>query len=149
MVEVEKTRQRSIFTFKIDQEKVREAELYDGFFVLLSSNGKQTAEEVLGIYTAEDGVEKGFMTIKNPIELAPLRNWTPQRVKAHIFVCIATYLLYAPARLILRRAGEHGSVEDALACLGDVKDYLIEGRGERLQTKMTDEQFKFDLIFTS
>ncbi len=148
-VEVERSKQRSTFTFQIDDEKVEEAERYDGCFVLLSSNEQHTAGEGLDIYTAKDGVEKGFMTIKNPIELAPLRHWTPQRVKAHIFICIVAYLLYALARLILRRAGEHGSVEDTLAYLGDVKDYLIEGKGERLQTKMTDEQFKLDLIFAS
>jgi len=148
-VEVEQSKQRSTFTFQVDEGKVREAELYDGFFVLLSSGGRQTAEEVLDIYTAKDGVEKGFMTIKNPIELAPLRHWTPQRVKAHIFICVVAYLLYALARLILRRAGEQGSVEDALACLNDVKDYLIDGKGERLMTKMTDEQLKLDLIFAS
>ena len=148
-VEVERTKRRSTFTFQIDDGKVKEAERYDGLFVLLSSNAQHTAGEVLDIYTAKDGVEKGFMTIKNPIELAPLRHWTPQRVKAQIFICTVAYMLYALARLTLRRAGEHGSVEDALACLNDVKDYLIEGKGERLITKMTDEQLKFDLIFAS
>jgi transposase len=148
-VNIERSKQRSMFTFQKDDEKVKEAEQYDGFFVLLSSNEQQMAEEVLDIYIAKDGIEKGFMTIKNPIELAPLRHWTPQRVKAHIFVCVTAYMLYSLARLILRRAGEHGSVEDALARLGDVKDYSLDGKGDRLLTKMTDEQFKFDLIFAS
>jgi hypothetical protein len=53
------------------------------------------------------------------------------------------------ARLILRRAGEHGSVEDAPARLGDVKDHRIDGKDGRLLTKMTEEQFKLDLIFAS
>ena len=148
-VDIEQSKQRSTFTFQINEAKVKEAEKYDGIFVLLASNQQQTAEEVLDIYTAKDGVEKGFMTIKNPIELAPLRHWTPQRVKAQIFICIVAYLLYSLARLVLRRAGEHGSVEDALACLGDVKDYLLDGKGERLMTRMTDEQFKLDIIFAS
>jgi len=148
-VEIERSKQRSTFTFQIDDSKVKEGERYDGCFVLLSSNGQHTAGEVLDIYTAKDGVEKGFMTIKNPIELAPLRHWTPQRVKAHIFVCIVAYLIHSLARLILRRAGEHGSVEDALARLGDIKDYRLDGKGERLMTKMTDEQFKLDIIFAS
>ena len=58
-------------------------------------------------------------------------------------------MIHSLARLILRRAGEHGNVEDALARLGDVKDHRIYGKGVRLLTKMTEEQFKLDLIFAS
>lgn len=50
---------------------------------------------------------------------------------------------------MIRRAGERGGVEDALTALAEVNDHLLDGRGDRLRTKLTDEQLKLDLIFVS
>jgi len=68
---------------------------------------------------------------QNESFIAPIRHWTPQRIKTHIFVCVLTYLLHSLARL------------------GDIKEYSLEGQKEHYLTKLSDEQFKLNLIFNS
>jgi transposase len=148
-VQIEQYKERSTFTFKVDEEAVQAAEKYDGYFVLLSTDLGHDAAEVLDIYSEKDGVEKAFRTIKNPIAIAPLRHWEPQRVKAHIFICVVAYMLHALARLALRQAGSAESVEDALAKLAKVIEYRLEGKNEYLLKKMDEEQLRLHLIFNS
>ena len=148
-VEVEQFKERSTFTFQVDEEAVQDAEKYDGYFVLLSTDLGHDAAEVLEIYSEKDGVEKAFRTIKNPIAIAPIRHWNPQRVKALLFLCVVAYMFYSLARLALRQAGSDESVETALATLGRVIEYRLDGSEEWILKKMDEEQFRLHLLFTS
>ena len=148
-VEIERYQERSTFSYKVDEEAVKEAKRYDGYFILLSTDLGHDAAEVLDLYNEKDGVEKAFRTIKNPIAIAPIRHWTPQRVKAHIFICVIAYMFHSLARLALRQAGSDESVEDAFSTLGRVIEYRLDGGKGWLLKKMDEEQFRLHLIFSS
>jgi transposase len=79
--------------------------------------------EIISLYDDKDGVEKAFFTIKHPIKINPIRHWNPQRVKAHVFVCVTAYLLYSVIKFRLRSAGIKTSVMDVLDDLGEIKQY--------------------------
>ena len=70
----------------------------EGFFILKSSRNL-TLKEALRIYREKDAVEKLFQSLKNEIEIKPVRVWTEKSVKgvlligflAQLFVSLVRY----------------------------------------------------------
>lgn len=122
-VTIEHSKPHSTFEYSIDETEVGSAARYDGYHVLISSNLGHSMSDIIGLYDSKDGVEKAFYTIKHPIRINPIRHWTPQRVRGHVFVCVVAYLLYSVARYLLRSRNIKTSVLDTLDELSDVKQY--------------------------
>lgn len=123
-VSIDHNKPHSTFEFSMNEIEVESATRYDGYHVLISSNMGHDMNEIIELYDSKDGVEKAFYTIKHPIQIHPIRHWTPQRVRGHVFVCVMAYLLYSVARHLLRRNEINQSVLDSLDELGDIKQYV-------------------------
>ena len=67
--------------------------------ILVTNRHDWTSEEVIMAYRGQAKVEYAFRNLKNPYHLAirPQYHWTDQKIKAHIFMCILSYLLTAAA----------------------------------------------------
>lgn len=143
-VTIQKAKPHSTFEFTINETLLEEAKHYDGYYALISSNTNHIMSEIISLYDDKDGVEKAFFTIKHPIKINPIRHWNPQRVKAHVFVCVIAYLLYSVIKFKLRSAGIKTSVMDVLDNLGEIKQYQKSYAGsdkkERYLTKISKEQ---------
>jgi transposase len=83
------------------QERVREAEQFDGYTCLFAT-GPLRQDEMLRIYFDKDLVEKAFQTLKGVARLQPIRHWLYNRVTAHVFICYLAYLLLALLQYRLR-----------------------------------------------
>ncbi|MEA3558245.1 MAG: hypothetical protein U9R75_03230, partial [Candidatus Thermoplasmatota archaeon] len=120
---IEHSKPHSTFEYSIYETEVGSAARYDGYHVLISSNLGHSMSDIIGLYDSKDGVEKAFYTIKHPIRINPIRHWTPQRVRGHVFICVIAYLLYSVARYLLKSRNIRTSVLDSLDELSDVKQY--------------------------
>lgn len=142
-VTIQKAKPHSTFEYTINWNKLEEAKHYDGYYVLISSNTTHSLSEMISLYDDKDGVEKAFFTIKHPIKINPIRHWNPQRVRAHVFVCIIAYLLHSVMKFKLRSNGIKTSVIDVLDSLGDIKQYQKSYAGsdkdERYLTAISKE----------
>jgi hypothetical protein len=82
------------FSFKLKQESIaREAEL-DGVYVVRTSLSAQAMEanDVVQAYKDLARVERSFRSLKTvDLEIRPIRHWNPDRVKAHVFLCMLAY----------------------------------------------------------
>ena len=123
-VSIEHKKPHSTFEFSLIENEVRSAARYDGYHVLISSNMRHDMNEMIELYDSKDGIEKAFYTIKHPIQIQPIRHWTPQRVRGHVFVCVVAYLLYSVARNLLKKNKMDISVLDSLDELGEIKQYV-------------------------
>ena len=145
-VMIQKAKPHSTFEYTVNETLLEEAKQYDGYYVLISSNTNHIMSEIISLYDDKDGVEKAFFTIKHPIKINPIRHWNPQRVKAHVFVCVIAYLLYSVVKFKLRSADIKTSVMDVLDNLGEIKQYQRSYAGsdkkERYLTKISKEQKK-------
>jgi len=143
-VTIQKAKEHSTFEYTINETLLDEARYYDGYYALISSNIAHSMLEMISLYDDKDGVEKAFFTIKHPIKINPIRHWNPQRVRAHVFVCVIAYLLYSVIKFKLRSAGINTSVIDVLDNLGEIKQYQKSYAGsdkkERYLTKISKEQ---------
>ena len=143
-VTIEQKKPHSTFEYSLIESEVDAASRYDGYHVLISSNLDHDINDIIDLYDSKDGVEKAFYTIKHPIQIQPIRHWTPQRVRGHVYVCVVSYLLYSVARHLLRKNKIHQSVLDSLDELSEVKQYVksySKGKKEDVcLTEISDHQ---------
>ena len=87
-VEVKKPRGQEQFHLDIQPKKraLSKAEKKDGRFALITDRQALTSKEVLIQYRSKDKVESAFSTIKGPVALRPVFHYSPQRIKAHVFI---------------------------------------------------------------
>jgi len=89
------------FLFELNDERLREYEAIDGFYVLTTDVVKEElpTDEVRSRYKSLSQVEQAFRTMKTTdLFLRPIRHWNPERVKGHVFLCMLSYLIVWKAR---------------------------------------------------
>ena len=82
------------FRFKLDKEKLKDAELYDGHYLLRSNLSNKEPKYLWELYMLLVEIEAVFRSFKNDLGIRPVHHQTEVRVDAHIFVCFQAYCLY-------------------------------------------------------
>jgi len=83
------------FSFRRKQEQIEAEAALDGIYVLRTSVSAETLAlpDVVRCYKQLKEVERGFRTMKGPLELRPIHHRLEDRVRAHIFLCTLAYYL--------------------------------------------------------
>jgi transposase len=81
------------FLFERDQESIRREGALDGIYVIRTSVPKETleAEATVDAYKSLSTVERAFRTEKTDLEVRPIHHRAPDRVRAHVFLCMLAY----------------------------------------------------------
>jgi hypothetical protein len=82
------------FTFRLNKEGLKEAELYDGHYLLRSNLSDKEPEWLWKLYMLLVEIEAVFKSFKNDLGLRPIYHRVEPRVEAHIFVCFLAYCLH-------------------------------------------------------
>ena len=82
------------FRFRLEKEKLREAELYDGHYLLRSNLSDKEPKYLWELYMLLVEIEAVFRHFKNDLGIRPIFHQVEPRVDAHIFVCFMAYCLY-------------------------------------------------------
>jgi hypothetical protein len=118
-------------TWGFKKRKLQELERLDGRWLLLSTDPKLSAREVVNTYMEKDFIEKVFRTLKTSEEVEPVRHRLERRVRAYLFLCVLAYRLLA---MLQHRLGKISTREDrwerADTLLGDL------ARVERVQVRL-------------
>ena len=103
-VEVKKPRGQGQFQLDIQDKKraLSKATKKDGRFALITDRQELTSKDVLIQYRSKDKVESAFSTIKGPVSLRPVFHYSPQRIKAHVFICHLALFLRNLLALLLK-----------------------------------------------
>ena len=89
------------FSFHRDEEKIRHWEKLDGCYVIVTTvpPDRMEAEAVRDRYKSLALIEQTFRTMKTTDEfIRPIRHWTPDNVRGHVFMCMLAYLVIWEAR---------------------------------------------------
>ncbi len=101
LVDIKYTYQTKLTQLTEEQAKkfVQEAEITgrEGFFCLVSSE-KLTLEEALKTYRMKDSIEKIFQSLKNDINIKPLRVWTTKSLCGAILIGFLAQLIISLMR---------------------------------------------------
>lgn len=72
---------------EIDEQKLKEAEKWDGLKGIISNTKKLTAAEQITHYAGLWQVEETFRISKHDLRFRPIFHWTDRRIKAHLAIC--------------------------------------------------------------
>ena len=84
---------RQTFTFAINKEKLRQAELRDGHYLLRSNLTGEDPGVLWERYVQLTHIEAAFKTMKSELGLRPIYHQLGHRVEAHILVAFLAYCL--------------------------------------------------------
>ena len=99
---------------------LREEERLDGIFIIKSTAFDLSPEELIRQYQNLTGVEKAFKEIKNFLRLRPIRHHQDDRIRAHVFICILSYLLEKIIEKKFAEANLEVSAREALDKLDNI-----------------------------
>ncbi|MDR2711963.1 MAG: transposase, partial [Clostridiales bacterium] len=80
------------YQIDVKKEAVLNANKHAGWLVIISNHAKN-ALETIKIYRSKDVVEKGFLKIKNSLDLARLRVHSDSAMQSKIFICFVSLVL--------------------------------------------------------
>jgi transposase len=84
---------RETFTFAVDKEKLRKAELRDGHYLLRSNLTGEDPGVLWERYIQLTQIEAAFKALKSELGLRPIYHQLGHRVEAHILVAFLAYCL--------------------------------------------------------
>ena len=109
------------FHFKLKQEKLADAELFDGHYLLRTNLARKNPDWLWKLYMLLVQIEGVFRSFKNDLKLRPIYHQVERRVEAHIFVCFLSYCLYVLLQKKLMALAPGLTVRQALDQLAAVK----------------------------
>ncbi len=75
---------------------------------MIVTNTDLPIEDIVKAYKEQWEIERSFRTIKSFIEIRPVNHRKPERIKAHVFVCVLSLLF---SRIMEKRVNEEMTVE--------------------------------------
>ena len=87
-------------TLMFNETKLREEELYDGYFSIVTSEYKKTDSEIIDIYHGLWKIEESFKVTKSDLETRPIYLSREDHIQAHFLICFIALVI---ARLLESR----------------------------------------------
>lgn len=99
---------------EIDEETIRQEELFDGYYVLLTSEMELPDDKVIDIYRGLWRIEESFKVTKSELEARPVYVWTRAHIEAHFLIC---FIALTIARILEFKTGRKYSIGKLLGSL--------------------------------
>jgi len=127
-----------ILTF--DEDRLKEEELFDGYYVICTSEVEKRDEEILGIYRGLWRIEESFRITKSDLTSRPVYLSLEERINAHFLTCFIALLIlrilemktghkYTPSELIDTLKKASGTHVDRNWYIFDHRDDVLEAVG--------------------
>ncbi|NSW92008.1 MAG: IS1634 family transposase [Firmicutes bacterium] len=140
-----------------DEAKVKEEELLDGYYAIVTSEFKKTDDEIIDIYRGLWKIEESFKITKSDFEARPVYLSGEDRIQAHFLICFIALVI---ARILQHRLNNKYSASRILeslrnVCCSHVKEniYMFDYRddvtdaiGEALGIDLTKKYMKLGEI---
>lgn len=72
---------------EIDEERLREEEALDGYYVLVTSEMEESDDRIINIYRGLWRIEESFRVTKSELDARPVYVWTQEHIEAHFLTC--------------------------------------------------------------
>ena len=85
---------------RIDRAAIKEAQRYDGKWVLETNDDTITVEDAANGYKGLMIIERCFRSLKRTqIKMTPMFHWVPRRIETHVKICVLALLIERVAEL--------------------------------------------------
>jgi len=133
----------------LDMDLIKEEEMYDGYYAIVTSEYEKTDREIIDIYRGLWEIEENFGITKSELKTRPVFVKTIEHVKAHFLICFVSLVLM---KLIEYRIGRKYAVQTIIESLRrcecslmDKNVYLFDYYDEVLKTIGEDLGINFGL----
>lgn len=99
----------------IDEEKIREEEAFDGYYMLLTSEMETSDDEIIDMYRGLWKIEESFKITKSELEARPVYVWTKEHIEAHFLTCFVALTIARILEMKLGRKHSIGTILDSLS----------------------------------
>ena len=106
---------------KINEEKIKEAEIWDGIWVIRTNEEFKDIKVAIDRYKDLWMVEKVFKDLKNILSISPIGHWKESRIKGHIYACFLSLIVAFIIRKEVKDIGVSLPFEDVTEALKDLR----------------------------
>lgn len=125
--------------YELDIDKIREEEMYDGFYAVVTNLEDEPAE-IIKINKSRWEIEENFRIMKSEFEARPVYVQRDDRIKAHFLTCYISLLVY---RLLEKRLNEEYTCNQILETLRSMQMTLLSKESGYIpsyeRTELTDK----------
>lgn len=100
---------------EIDEDVIRQEELFDGYYVLLTSEMEEPDDKIIDIYRGLWRIEESFRVTKSDLEARPVFVWTKEHIEAHFLICFVALTIARILELKTERKYSIGKLLDSLS----------------------------------
>lgn len=112
---------RQTFWFGLDKQKLQQAELRDGHYLLRTNLSAENPEQLWKLYMQLTQIEAAFRCLKTDLKIRPIHHQLEQRVDAHILVAFQSYCLVVTLKKWLEPHGPGLTPKAALEKLASIQ----------------------------
>jgi len=84
---------RDSFRFRLDKDRLRQAERRDGYYLLRSNLTAEDPAAIWKLYVQLTQIEAVFRSLKSELDIRPIYHQKQDRIDAHIFIAFLAYCL--------------------------------------------------------
>ena len=114
--------------WKLSEEKIREAQRYDGYYAVITNNLDLSTKEVTEIYRGLWKIEESFRVLKSDIKACPVFVWSDEHIRGHFALCFLALSMMRYAQHLLMKSG-HEAVS-AAKLMDAIREPLVLVQGD-------------------
>jgi transposase len=135
----------------IDKLGETEARRLDGITCFITNDLTIPQTEIIQRYREKNKIEEAFREMKSLLALRPIHLTRPERVKAHVTICILAYLLINMMEMMLRKVGHSIAPIEVLKQVQSCRLNQVSLKGSSgyslTVTEMTEQQLEWTELF--
>lgn len=114
-------------SYILDEEKIREEEKYDGYYIIATNVYDKSVQEILDISSKRYRIEECFRITKNDFVSRPYYHRLKERIIAHFMLCYTALLIYRLLKVQLDRNGTHFTTRQIIETLKNMNVTDFDG----------------------
>ena len=110
-------------SLRLDIDKLNEEEALDGYYVIITSECKETSDRIIEMYRGLWKIEESFRVIKSDLEARPVFVSREDHIQAHFLTCFVSLVI---ARILEQKTEHRYSITQLLESLGKAECTYIQ-----------------------
>lgn len=112
----------------LNEEKIKEAELWDGLHGIVTNIKDMDAKEILIHYRGLWQIEESFRISKNDLRIRPIFHWTTKRIRAHIALSFMALVCVRTLQYRIEKQYKKMSPEAIRRCLSNLEVSILKDK---------------------
>ena len=114
--------------WKIDEEKIRYSEMFDGYYAIITNNLEWDSEVVSEIYRGLWKIEESFRILKTDMQACPVYVWSDSHIRGHFAMCFLSLCMLRYMQYLLEKTtGKSLSAACIMEAISE-PEVLLQGR---------------------